>query len=111
MFAVHPCKAGDDVRGGVSFRVPDVQSIAAWVREHVQDVSLFAVFFGVSIAGRGVRRKRIGSSEGALLSPISLPSSFNFSGLYLGIRDSQRQEAREETEPRDFRAQSAAPEG
>ena len=38
--AARAAVAGEDVRGGVAFRMPDVQTRAARIREHVQDVKL-----------------------------------------------------------------------
>ncbi len=36
----HPLVAGDDIAGGVAFRMPDVQTLAARIGEHVQHVVL-----------------------------------------------------------------------
>ena len=53
--APHPFEPRHDVGGGVALRVADMQAVAAWVREHVEDVSLAARWQ----AGRGERVVRV----------------------------------------------------
>ncbi len=54
-----------------------MQSIAAGVREHIEDVPLFDVF---SVGGT----ERVGRGEGVMLGPISLPARFDFGGVVSG---------------------------
>ncbi len=73
--AAHPLVAGEDVGGGVAFRVADVQARAARVGEHVEDVELRLRGIEVGIA-------RVGSAERFAGQPKRLPL-----GLKVGERE------------------------
>src|SRR3712207_745717 len=64
--AAHALVARDDVRRRVTLRVPDMQSGAARVGEHVQDVELWLRRIEARLAG-------VGRVKGALLIPDRLP--------------------------------------
>ena len=66
--APHPTVAANDIRGGIPFRVADVQPIPAGIGEHVEHVLLGP--FGQS---RGRER--------AVLFPVFLPLRFNNSRI------------------------------
>ena len=67
--AVHPEVAGVDVGGDVAQRVPDVQSLARRVREHVLDEHL--VGRNRATVGRRQRADRVGHVERARAGPRS----------------------------------------
>ena len=58
--------ARDDIGGGVTFRMSDVQTRAARVGEHVEDIELR--FGGIEVRFAGVRRMK-----GARFVPDGLP--------------------------------------
>jgi len=70
VFSVHTMVAGKDVGCCVAFGVPDVQSGAGGVGEHVQDVVF--LFGGIEVGVAGV-----GGAECFVLVPIILPFFFN----------------------------------
>jgi hypothetical protein len=41
IYTVQTLKARKDIRGCVSFRVTDVETSTAWVREHIKDIQFF----------------------------------------------------------------------
>ena len=62
--AVHSVETRDDIRRGISLRMPDMKSVGTWIWEHVQHVHfLFA------------RKTRRGKS--AVFFPVFLPFRFN----------------------------------
>src|ERR1035437_9646461 len=75
--------AGEDVRGGIAFRVTDMQPRARRVREHVEDIELGPlVRFGLRVALRkamigGHRFARIPCPKCLVLIPMVLPLGFN----------------------------------
>ena len=49
--ALHPLHPRHYIGCGVTFRVPDVQSLPRWVREHVEGVKLLLVLINVRLKG------------------------------------------------------------
>ena len=75
---VHPLIARDDICGGVSFRVADMQAVSARVREHIQDIRLFPIGRPLPLF-RETRR-----GEGLVFFPIFLPERFDLRRVIAG---------------------------
>jgi hypothetical protein len=60
----------DDVRGRVTLRMADVETLAAWIREHVQDI-----VFGLGSIESGF--SRIWNAVGFVFLPVTLPLRFD----------------------------------
>src|SRR5688572_31305280 len=71
----------EDISGGVAFRVPHVQTRAARVREHIEDIVFWRQLFMTVSAREGVLRRdfvtRIKGAKRLLLIPKLLPSGFD----------------------------------
>ena len=74
---------GQNVRGGVAFRMPDVQPRAGRVGEHVEDVELGQLLrLGLAVAlGEGMacgrHFARVPGAKSLLLVPLALPFGFD----------------------------------
>ena len=63
--ALHPRVTADNIRRGVTFRMPHMQSAAGGVREHVEHIQF--LLFRNSVLG----------PEGLVFVPVLLPAGFN----------------------------------
>ncbi len=75
---LHPREAREDVGADVAERVADVETGAARVREHVEDVELLPPLGALEPVAQGPAR--VGRPEGPLLLPVVLPARLDLVG-------------------------------
>src|SRR6202140_1020110 len=68
--AAHPLVTRDDIGGGVTFRMSDMQTRAARIRKHVEDVKFRFAWIEICLA-------RIGRVKCAAFIPDRLPFRFD----------------------------------